>query len=187
MRVLVPGDGQKNANEHGSARAEKYCFGAAESLASWRSCTISSGIPAQSPMHPEIGVPSARPVIPMSSRLVSLLCILSVLLVITGSLLPASSSVIRAIGRLPVNQKVLHFCGYTWLALLAFLTVKRRSLAVILALSMILLSVALEFGQKLVPGRAFEIRDMFINGFGVLTGIVIGILSRRIVPAVSNN
>jgi VanZ family protein len=55
------------------------------------------------------------------------------------------------------------------------------------ALSMILLGVALEFGQKLVPGRAFEIRDMFINGFGVLTGIAIGILSRRILPAVSSS
>ena len=90
---------------------------------------------------------------------------------ITGSLLPASSPVIRAVGRLPVNQKVLHFCGYTWLAILAFLTIKSRSLAVTAALAMILLGVALEFGQKLVPGRAFEVRDMFINGFGVLTGI----------------
>jgi VanZ family protein len=47
--------------------------------------------------------------------------------------------------------------------------------------------VALEFGQELVPGRAFEIRDMFINGFGVLTGIAIGIPSRRIVPAVTRS
>ena len=138
-------------------------------------------------MRPEIAVPSSSPVIPMSSRLLYLLWLLSILLVITGSLLPANSPVIRAVGRLPVNQKVLHFCGYTWLAILAFLTIKRRSLAVMLALSMILLGVALEFGQKLVPGRAFEIRDMFINGFGVLTGIVIGILSRRAVLSVSNS
>ena len=55
------------------------------------------------------------------------------------------------------------------------------------ALAMILLGVALEFGQKLVPGRGFEVRDMFINGFGVLTGIAIGILGRRIVPAVSSS
>ena len=116
-------------------------------------------------MRPEITFLSSRPVIPMSSRLLYLLCILSVLLVITGSLLPASSPVIRAIGRLPVSQKVLHFCGYTWLALLAFLTIKRRSLAVIAALAMILLGVALEFG---------------------LTGIAIG-MSRRILPAVSNS
>jgi hypothetical protein len=40
----------------------------------------------------------------------------------------------------------------------------------------------LEFGQELVPGREFEIRDMFINGAGVVTVVVIGILIRRIVP-----
>jgi VanZ family protein len=76
---------------------------------------------------------------------------------------------------------------YTWLALLAFLTIKRRSLAVMAALSMILLGVALEFGQKLIPGRSFEVRDMFINGAGVLIGLAIGILSRRILPAVSSS
>jgi VanZ family protein len=52
---------------------------------------------------------------------------------------------------------------------------------------MILLGVALEFGQKLVPGREFEIRDMCINGAGVLTGLAIGILSRRIFPVFSGS
>ena len=64
--------------------------------------------------------------------------------------------------------------------------IKRRSLAVLAALAMILLGVALEFSQKLVPGREFEIRDMFINGADVLTGIAFGILS-RIVPVVSSS
>jgi VanZ family protein len=106
---------------------------------------------------------------------------------VTGSLLPATSPVIRAVGKLPVSQKLLHFCGYTWMAFLALLVIKRRPLAIAAALAMILLGVALEFGQKLVPGRAFEIRDMFINGFGVLTGIAIGIVSRRRVPAVASS
>jgi VanZ family protein len=99
---------------------------------------------------------------------------------VTGSLLPATSPAIRAVGKLPVSQKLLHFCGYTWLAFLALLVVKRQPLAVATALAMILLGVALEFGQKVVPGRAFEIRDMFINGAGVLTGIAIGIPTRRV-------
>jgi VanZ family protein len=115
------------------------------------------------------------------------LWILSIILVITGSLLPATSPVIRAIGRVPVSQKVLHFCAYTWLALLALLAIRRRSLALLVALSIILLGVALEFGQKLVPGRGFEVRDMFINGAGVLTGMVIGIFGRHIGPAVSRS
>ena len=123
----------------------------------------------------------------MSPRLLYPPWLLSILLVIMGSLLPATSPMIRAVGRLPVSQKVLHFCAYTWLALLALLAIRRRSLALLVALSIILLGVALEFGQKLVPGRGFEVRDMFINGFGVLTGIAIGILSRRVVPAVSSS
>jgi VanZ family protein len=92
-----------------------------------------------------------------------------------------------AVGLLPVSAKVLHFCAYTWLALLALLAIKDRPLAIMAALFTILLGVALEFGQKLVPGREFEIRDMFINGAGVLTGFAIGILGRRIVPVVSSN
>jgi VanZ family protein len=83
-----------------------------------------------------------------------------------------------------VSSKVLHFCAYTWLAVMTLLAFRRRALAVPAALAMILLGVALEFGQQLVPGREFEIRDMFINGAGVLAGIVIGVLSRRLVPAV---
>jgi VanZ family protein len=123
----------------------------------------------------------------MPSRLLYTLWLLSILLVVTGSLLPASSPVMRAIARLPVSTKVLHFCAYTWLAFLALLAIKRRSLAVSAALAMILMGVTLEFGQKLVPGREFEVRDMFINGAGVLTGLAIGILSRRIVPVVSSS
>jgi VanZ family protein len=135
-------------------------------------------------MRPEIGVAFSRPLILMSLRLLYVLWLVSLLAVVMGSLLPASSPVLRTVGRLPVSSKVLHFCAYTWLALLA---IKRRSLGVLAALAMILLGVALEFGQKLAPGRAFEVRDTFINGGGVLTGIAIGILSRRIVPAVSSS
>jgi VanZ family protein len=123
----------------------------------------------------------------MSSRLLYLLWLLSILLVVTGLLMPAASPVMRAIGLLPVGAKALHFCAYTWLALLALLAIKHRPLAIMAALSTILLGVVLEFGQKLVPGRGFEIRDMFINGAGVLTGFVIGILGRRIVPVLSSS
>jgi len=113
--------------------------------------------------------------------------LLNILMVVTGSLTPASSPLIRAVGKLPVSSKVLHFCAYTWLALLALLAIKRLSTAVPAALAMILLGVALEFGQRLVPGRGFEIRDMFINAAGVLAGMALGILGRRFVPEVSSS
>ena len=84
--------------------------------------------------------------------------------VIVGSLLPAKSSVITTIGRAHVSLKVLHYCAYTLLALTALFALRRTSASVLAALAMILLGVALEFGQKLVPGRSFEVGDMFING-----------------------
>ena len=89
---------------------------------------------------------------------------------------------------LPVNEKLLHYCAYTSLGLIALVAALSRSAVVMAALAMILLGVALEFGQKLVPGRSFEIRDMFINGAGVLAAIAVGFLSRRIiVQAISSS
>ena len=99
--------------------------------------------------------------------------------VIVGSLLPGRSPAIVAVGHLHII-KVLHYCAYTSLAWIALVAVQRRSAALLAALAMIMLGVALEFGQKLVPGRSCEIRDMVINGVGVLTGIAIEIFSRRI-------
>jgi lysylphosphatidylglycerol synthetase-like protein (DUF2156 family) len=84
----------------------------------------------------------------MSSRLLYVLWLLSILLVVIGSLLPASSPVIRSVGMLPVNDKTLYFCAYTWLGLIALVAVRRRSAAVLAALAMILLGVALEFGRS---------------------------------------
>jgi hypothetical protein len=85
------------------------------------------------------------------SRSLYVLWILSIVLVITGSLLPATSPVIR--GRKTARQPE--------------------------SAALLRLQLAGPAGapghQKLVPGRAFEIRDMFINGAGVLTGIAIGI------------
>jgi VanZ family protein len=105
--------------------------------------------------------------------------------VVVGSLVPAKSSVIVAIGRLHISLKVLHFFAYASLALIPLIAIRRRSAAVLAALAMILLGVALEFGQKLSPGRSCEIRDMFLNGAGVVTGIAIGFLSRRVIPLAS--
>jgi len=119
---------------------------------------------------------------PILALWVVLICCVTV-----GSLLPARSPVIVVIGRLHISLKVLHYCAYTSLALIALVAMRRRSAAVLAALAMILLGVVLEFGQKLVQGRSCEIRDMVINGVGVLTGIAIGIFSRRIIPAVSRS
>jgi VanZ family protein len=103
--------------------------------------------------------------------------------VIVGSLLPAKSPVIAGMGRLHISLKVLHFVGYAALGWMATMAVRRGRAVVMAALAMVLLGVALEFAQKLSPGRSCEIGDMALNGAGVLAGIGIGGLWRRIATA----
>ena len=43
---------------------------------------------------------------------------------------------------------------------------------------MVFLGVALEFAQRLVPSRSFEIADMVANALGVLAGIVLALVGR---------
>jgi len=119
--------------------------------------------------------------------LIRVLWVVLICCVVVGSLLPGSSPAIVAIGRLHISLKLMHYCAYTLLALVALIAVPRRSTAVQAALAMILLGVGLEFGQKLVSGRSCEIRDMLINGCGVLTGIAIGMFCRRIVSVITGS
>jgi VanZ family protein len=120
----------------------------------------------------------------MKSRSVSehqtilrILWLAAVGLVIVGSLLPDSSPPMQALSALHVNDKLEHLAAYAALAFWPTLHERRRVVAAI-ALSMIGMGVMLEFGQKLVAGRYFEIADMVANAFGVLVGIVLGLLPR---------
>jgi VanZ family protein len=42
--------------------------------------------------------------------------------------------------------------------------------------------VALEFAQRLVPSRSFEIADMVTNALGVLSGIALALAGRAFRP-----
>jgi hypothetical protein len=85
-----------------------------------------------------------------------------------GELLPGSSAVLSLVGRL--SDKLVHFSSYTLLAFIPAVGF-RRSTGTACALAMIPAGVALEYLQRLVPGRSFEIADMIANTLGVLTGL----------------
>lgn len=95
--------------------------------------------------------------------------------VIIGSLLPATSPVMAAVGRMHVSDKVLHFCAYLALSLLPVVGFRDRQKGIVVGLSMFLLSVALEAGQHFAPGRAVEVRDVLANGVGVSCGTLLGL------------
>lgn len=100
--------------------------------------------------------------------------------VVVGSLLPATSAVMAAAGRMHVNDKVLHFCAYLALSLLPVIGFRDRRKGIVAGLSMFLLSVALEAGQRFAPGRAVEVRDVMANGAGVSCGTLLGLPIRML-------
>jgi VanZ family protein len=80
--------------------------------------------------------------------------------VVAGSLAPASSSLMVAIGRLHVWDKPQHFGAYLVLSFLPVIGFRDRRRGMAAALSMFALGALLEAGQHLSPGRAVELGDV---------------------------
>ncbi|MBK5295063.1 MAG: VanZ family protein [Acidobacteriia bacterium] len=95
--------------------------------------------------------------------------------VVIGSLLPATSSVMVAVGRLHINDKVLHFCGYLALSLLPVIGFRDRRRGIVAGLSMFVLGILMEAAQPFLPGRAVELGDVIANGAGVSCGALLGL------------
>lgn len=95
--------------------------------------------------------------------------------VVIGSLLPAASPVMVAVGRLHVSDKVLHFCAYLALSLLPVIGFRDRRRGIVAGLSMFLLGLLLEATQQFSPGRAVEFREVLANGAGVSCGALLGL------------
>ena len=93
--------------------------------------------------------------------------------VVVGSLLPAASPVMVAVGRLHVSDKVLHFCTYLALSLLPVIGFRDRRRGLMAGLSMFLLGILMEAGQHFSPGRAVELGDVLANGAGVSCGVLL--------------
>ena len=103
----------------------------------------------------------------------ALWCFLAVLVAVI-SLVPAAAAPIRWIDQAGLSDKALHAAGYLPLAFLPALHERRRRVALLVAVSM-LLGVALEYAQSLVDGRSFEAGDMVANGAGLLAGLLAGL------------
>ena len=93
--------------------------------------------------------------------------------VVIGSLLPAASSVMVAVDRLHISDKVLHFCAYVALSLLPVIGFRDRKRGIVAGLSMFILGLLLEDGQHFSPGRAVEFGDVIANGAGVSCGVLL--------------
>ena len=101
--------------------------------------------------------------------------------VVAGSLAPASSSLMVAIGRLHVWDKLQHFGAYLVLSFLPVIGFRDRRRGLMAGLSMFLLGVLMEAGQHFSPGRAVELGDVVANGAGVSCGTLLGLPIRALI------
>jgi hypothetical protein len=101
--------------------------------------------------------------------------------VVIGSLLPAASPVMVDIGRLHINDKVMHFCAYLALSLLPVIGFRDRRRGIVAGLSMFLVGILMEGGQHFSPGRAVELGDVLANGAGVSCGALLGLPIRTLI------
>jgi len=93
--------------------------------------------------------------------------------VIVGSLSPASSFLMRTVANTHIQDKILHFVAYVFLAIFPVLGMRRKLNAVVGAGSMMLLGLLLELTQHFVPGRTPEVADEVANMLGVLCGMAL--------------
>ena len=110
------------------------------------------------------------------SVLFEVLWLLALAATSTGELLPANGTPMRWIAATHINDKTLHFGAYALLAFIPVFGFRRRS-GIPLALSMIPLGIAIEYGQSLIPSRSFELADMVANALGVSAGIVVALVA----------
>ena len=101
--------------------------------------------------------------------------------VVIGSLLPAASPVMVAIGRLQIWDKMQHFGAYLALSFLPVIGFRDRRRGLMAGLSMFLLGALMEAGQHFSPGRAVELGDVLANGAGVSCGALLGLPIRTLI------
>jgi VanZ family protein len=98
--------------------------------------------------------------------------------VITGSLLPGAVAARIPLAAAYLTDKDAHFLGYSALACLSLFAFPHCLTGLVCAAAAVPLGVALEFAQRLVPGRSFEVGDMIANTLGVCAGLALVALLR---------
>jgi len=101
--------------------------------------------------------------------------------VVIGSLLPAASPLMVAIGRLHIWDKLQHFGAYLGPSFLPVIGFRDRRRGIVAGLWMFVLGALLEGGQHFSPGRAVELGDVVANGVGVGCGTLLGLPIRTLI------
>lgn len=121
--------------------------------------------------HILVSPPTRKPAAVIRRTTVRTLWIIATLLVLVSALAP-----LPAAPDLPsYSDKLVHFACYLVLGWLATLAQRRRQAQLLATAGMVVLGVAIECLQGLLPWRSFEWLDMVANGAGVVTGYLLAV------------
>jgi VanZ family protein len=95
--------------------------------------------------------------------------------VVVLSLLPG-----RALPAAPVSDGVAHWVAYLALAMLPVARAASPWIASVGTVMLVPLGLLLEWLQRLIPGRAFEWKDVAANAAGVMVGLALGWVVRLV-------
>ena len=109
------------------------------------------------------------------------LWMLTVCCIVTGSLLPGDSPPMRALEHLNISDKIEHFIAYCAVAFLPAVRERWKTVAAA-ALWAVAMGISLEFGQRYVSGRSFEVADMMADALGTCCGLGLGMYVRTMKP-----
>ena len=136
----------------------------------------------KTPPQDEYAIPASRSASGRTRRIL-ILAFWAVLIccVVIGSLLPAASPVMAAVGSFHINDKVMHFGAYLALSFVPVIGCRDRRRGLMAGLSMFLPGILMEAGQHFSPGRAVELGDVLANGAGVSCGTLLGLPIRALI------
>ena len=86
----------------------------------------------------------------------------------------------QALDKLEISDKAEHVLAYLVLAALPTLH-ERGRIVIAAALGAVALGIGLEYVQRYLGWRDFEVADMVADGIGVCVGVVVGMIARPFV------
>ncbi len=101
------------------------------------------------------------------------------LFILSGSLAPGPLLNSVPLDIIPLGDKSVHFLAYALFALVPAVAAARTFAVLISTGLMATLGLVLEFGQKWVPGRSFDLADFAANVLGLIAGLSTGFLIRK--------
>jgi VanZ family protein len=116
------------------------------------------------------------------------LLVIWIVIIAAVSSIPNLPSPKIATGKVEIRfDYIFHFCEYGFLAFIAFLTFVRKDFGLslkkylLITICLVIFAIADEYHQKLIPGRAFNLKDILSNLIGVFAGLIFCLIVFRII------